>query len=93
MPHLLVKSRQGHYRDQIESQNIINNAKCGIVIEPENSIELADAVIHLQSLNNKSLNELGKNSFDYYQNNLSLEIGVKSFANIFDDVIHIKGKA
>jgi len=76
-----------------DAADIINNAKCGIVIEPENSIELADAVIHLQSLNNKSLNELGKNSFDYYQNNLSLEIGVKSFANIFDDVIHIKGKA
>ncbi len=76
-----------------DAADIINNAKCGIVIEPENSIELADAVIHLQSLNNKALDELGKNSFDYYQNNLSLEIGVKSFANIFNDLVHIKDKA
>jgi len=76
-----------------DAANIINNAKCGIVIEPEDSTELADAVIHLQSLNNQALNELGKNSFDYYQNELSLEIGVKSFTNIFKDLVDIKDNA
>jgi colanic acid biosynthesis glycosyl transferase WcaI len=76
-----------------DAADIINNANCGIVIEPENSAELVDAVIHLQSLNNGALSELGQRAFDYYQSNLSLEIGVQSFANIFNNVVYLNDKA
>ena len=75
-----------------DAADIINNAKCGIAIEPENPTELADAVIHFQSLSNEMLNKRGQNSFDYYQKNLSLGTGVKSFANIFNDLVYIKDR-
>lgn len=55
-----------------EAEKLINDAKAGITVEPENSHEIADAVLKLY--NDKELrNQLGKNGREYVMKNFSRE--------------------
>ncbi len=55
-----------------EAENLINDAQAGIVVEPENSKEIAKAILKLHK--NKELREdLGKNGRSYVMNNFSRE--------------------
>lgn len=67
-----------------DAANIINEAKCGIVFEPENAQALAGAVIELASKTQKELNALGEHARQYYIKNLSLNSGVNQFTRIFE---------
>ncbi len=53
--------------------NIIREAHCGIVVEPDNAKALADAIVEMAGKESIELNELGRNAFEYAINNLSKE--------------------
>jgi glycosyltransferase involved in cell wall biosynthesis len=66
-----------------EARNIMENANCGIFVEPENHIMLSEKVIQFHS--NKSLiSELGTNGRISVLNNFSRQKVIKSF---YEDVI------
>lgn len=69
-----------------EAERLINNAKAGIVIEPENSEQMAEAILKLY--NNRSLiNEYGKNGRKYAIENYSRENITKKFENILYNIM------
>lgn len=64
-----------------EAENLINDAQAGIVVEPENSKEIAKAILKLHK--NKELREiLGKNGRNYVMNNFSREAIARKLENI-----------
>ena len=70
---------------------LVNGAQAGICIDPEDSSQLTDAISQLVEMSNAELDQLGKNAAEYYQNELSLQVGVKLFLDVFYDVT-IKAK-
>jgi len=68
-----------------EAENLINDAQAGIVVEPENSKEIAKAILKLHK--NKELREdLGKNGRSYVMNNFSREAIARKLENILLDL-------
>ncbi|MFR1707590.1 MAG: glycosyltransferase family 4 protein [Clostridium sp.] len=68
-----------------EAENLINDAQAGIVVEPENSKEIAKAILKLHK--NKELREsLGKNGRNYVMNNFSREAIARKLENILLDL-------
>ncbi|MEQ8154569.1 MAG: glycosyltransferase family 4 protein [Clostridiaceae bacterium] len=68
-----------------EAEKLINNAKAGIVVEPENPKEIADAVLKLY--NDKELKEqLGKNGREYVKANYSREAIVKKLERLLINI-------
>lgn len=64
-----------------DANKIVNEAKCGICVEPENPKEMADAILYLY--NNRTLAEkMGKNGRSYVENNFSLEISLKKYEDL-----------
>ncbi len=59
-----------------EAANLINEAKAGIVVEPENEREIAEAVMKLYK-DKELTRELGRNGRKYVEENYSREIIVK----------------
>ncbi|GAA0780830.1 glycosyltransferase family 4 protein [Hathewaya limosa] len=64
-----------------EAEKLINNAKAGIVVEPENSQEIADAVLKLYE-DKKLRKELGANGRKYVKENYSRESITRKLENI-----------
>ncbi len=53
-----------------ESENIINDSKCGLIIEPENEDSLINIINKLNNLkDSKSINSFGHNGYNYVINN------------------------
>ena len=53
-----------------ESENIINDSKCGFIIEPENEESLISVIDKLNDLKNSELiNSFGENGYNYVINN------------------------
>lgn len=68
-----------------EAENLINDAQAGIVVEPENSKEIAKAILKLHK--NKELREdLGKNGRSYVMNNFSREAIARKLEDILLDL-------
>lgn len=64
-----------------EAENLINSAKAGIVVEPENSKEIAEAILRLYK--DKELREkLGENGREYAIRNFSREAIARKLENI-----------
>ncbi len=64
-----------------EAENLINSAKAGIVVEPENSKEIAEAILRLYK--DKELREkLGENGREYAIRNFSREAIARKLDNI-----------
>jgi glycosyltransferase involved in cell wall biosynthesis len=68
-----------------EAADLISKAKAGIVVEPENSIQIAEAV--LQLYNNKELRkEFGRSGRNYVSANYSRETITKKLENILNEL-------
>lgn len=69
-----------------EAEKLINNARGGIVVEPENSQEIAEAVLKL--FNDRELKaELGKNGRDYVEKNYSREAIVTRLETYLKEIL------
>ena len=70
-----------------DASNLVLGADCGVCFEPENSVALAKAVKALMLLDPTDIHRLGKNAERFYDENLSVKVGVDSFEKVFNEVI------
>ena len=69
-----------------DAANLIENANCGLAVQAENEIAIANAVLTLAAIPHDTLVAMGRRGAKYYQEELSLEMGVKKFVEVFKDV-------
>lgn len=69
-----------------DAADLVKEAGCGEVTTPENADELAAAVLRLASLPKSELDAMGKRGAAYYNNELSIDIGVERFLRVFEKV-------
>ena len=56
-----------------EGKRIIEEAECGLVAEPNNSLLLAQKILEFKSLSNAERLEMGKNARKYFENEFESE--------------------
>lgn len=66
---------------QSDTARAINEANCGIVIEPENEPRLIEAMQKISQWSKSELRNSGENGFDYAMKNLSKKSNLKSFVD------------
>ncbi len=69
-----------------DAADLIEIANAGIVCNPGNPNALANSIEKMLLMSDDERRTLGENGSEYYKNNLSLDIGVKKFINIFEEV-------
>lgn len=70
-----------------DATNLVNEARCGIIAEPENPLSLVNAAIKLESMTKDELHSMGENGKEYYVRELSLKVGVNKFTRIFNEIV------
>jgi glycosyltransferase involved in cell wall biosynthesis len=73
-----------------DASNLVSRADCGVCFEPEDSVALAEAAKGLMLLDSTDIQRLGKNAERFYDENLSVTVGVDSFEKVFDEVIDMR---
>ena len=71
-----------------DAADLVVKANCGICIEPENPVSLAQAAKKLMYLDPRDLREMGVNASLFYDEHLSVKVGVDSFSKVFSKVIY-----
>ena len=66
-----------------DAADLIREAGCGTVVPPEDAVALADAIVDMALLPREQIPALGRAAKRYYDDNLSLEKGVDTFATLF----------
>ena len=61
------------------SRELINNANCGIYVEPENINHIVQGIKLLMSKSQKQLNLLGQNGYDYAKEHFDRKILAKKY--------------
>jgi colanic acid biosynthesis glycosyl transferase WcaI len=69
-----------------DSANLVQRAKAGLCCTPGDPADIARAVAQLHALPSAELHRLGENGRRYYDAELSLRIGARRFAELFDEV-------
>lgn len=67
-----------------DAADLVRDSGGGVVAKSEDATDLARAAAELAALSQADLDRLGNNARDYYQNRLSLAVGAKRFADIFN---------
>jgi colanic acid biosynthesis glycosyl transferase WcaI len=67
--------------------DLVKEANCGVIAEPENPEAIANAALKLYSLSYSERRIMAERSKQYYQSNLSLSVGVGKFVEIFKKVV------
>jgi colanic acid biosynthesis glycosyl transferase WcaI len=70
-----------------DAADLVVQSKAGIIIEPENPLALATAAQELANLPTEALQLMGKNALLFYEEKLSLRVGVSKFATIFRKLV------
>jgi len=73
---------------QGDASQIIKEANCGIVTEPENSDEMAAKMIEMSNMSKDKLKVFENNARNYYKKELSKEKGINLFTKHFFKVIN-----
>lgn len=73
-----------------DASNLVSRADCGVCFEPEDSVALAEAAKGLMLLDSTDIQRLGKNAERFYNENLSVMVGVNSFEKVFNEVIDMR---
>ena len=69
-----------------DAANLVNEARCGLIAEPENPVSLANAALKLKSMTKEELQIMGANGKEYYSRELSMEAGVSKFTKVFKEI-------
>ncbi|MDD4927927.1 MAG: glycosyltransferase family 4 protein [Gallionella sp.] len=64
--------------------DVIRQAGCGLVAEPENAESIAASAIKLFEQDESMREQMGEKGRAYYERNFSLEVGVRAFGHIFN---------
>ncbi|MDB3933981.1 glycosyltransferase family 4 protein [Luminiphilus sp.] len=73
-----------------DASNLVSRADCGVCFEPEDSVALAEAAKGLMLLDSTDIQRFGKNAERFYDENLSVTVGVDSFEKVFNEVIDMR---
>jgi len=73
-----------------DASNLVTQADCGVCFEPEDSVALAEACKSLALLDSFDIQRLGINAKKFYDENLSVKVGVDSFEKVLNEAINIK---
>ncbi len=69
-----------------EAARLIETAKAGVIATPENPQSLANAVRALADLSSSERSKMGQSGREYYMRELSMNMGMERFAEIFSRV-------
>ncbi|MGX5173695.1 glycosyltransferase family 4 protein [Aliikangiella sp. IMCC44653] len=70
-----------------DAAGLVSKSSCGEVCEPSNVKAIAAAYSNFASKDKEELEVLGDRARDFYNDNLSLEIGVSKFIDVFNRVV------
>ena len=66
-----------------DAAQLIQSSGGGFCALPENEVSLAETVVKMANLPSKTLVEMGIRNKNFYNENLSLEVGVRKFLSVF----------
>ncbi len=69
-----------------DAANLVREARCGLIAEPENPISLADSALKLASMTKVELQIMGDNGKEYYFRELSVKAGIGKFKKVFEEI-------
>lgn len=64
----------------------VQYADCGIVVEAENSEQIADGIIKLYKMSSKDRAQLGENGFNYLNQNNLMSVLAKKYLALFKNI-------
>lgn len=67
-----------------DAADLVKDSESGVVARSEDAADIARAALELASLTESELERLGNNARTFYQEKLSLTVGVKRFSEIFN---------
>jgi colanic acid biosynthesis glycosyl transferase WcaI len=73
-----------------DAADLVTRAGCGVVCPPEDAPALAEAAWHLFQLSEAERAAMGQRGREFYQRELSMDVGVRRFEDIFSDVVAVK---
>jgi glycosyltransferase involved in cell wall biosynthesis len=71
-----------------DAAHLVLQANCGNFARMEDPKSIAQAIEELARMDSKELKEMGERGLDYYNQNLSISVGVEKFRNIFSAVLY-----
>ncbi|AYG44000.1 glycosyltransferase WbuB [Pseudomonas sp. Leaf58] len=66
-----------------DAAQLVRDADCGVIAEPQNPQALADACIELSLLSEQQRIQMGQRGAEFYRQKLSLKVGVQRFGEHF----------
>jgi colanic acid biosynthesis glycosyl transferase WcaI len=66
---------------------LILRANAGIKCKPGDPKSISEAITKFKSMSKEELDEMGQNGRRFYQEHLSLEVGVKHFIDVFQSIV------
>jgi len=73
-----------------DAAELIKESGAGVIVPPENPVELAKGIIKIANLRFEDRERMGKNGSVYYKNNLSFDIAVNKFERVFVSAVKDK---
>lgn len=70
-----------------DASDLIKRSKAGICCKPMDVSELVNSIVKIKGMNKTDLELMGENAKNFYNKNLSLSAGVKSFVNTFNSLL------
>ena len=77
--------------EKSETAQIIKEAKCGIIVKPQNCEELKNAVLHLNK-NRREKENFGENGKRFLEVNMNLEKNIQKYEEIFKSCLNNERK-
>lgn len=68
-----------------DAANIITETKAGLVAEPSNPASIAETIIQFSALKDGDILTMGKNAKDFYNREMSFEIGIAKLESLLKD--------
>jgi glycosyltransferase involved in cell wall biosynthesis len=72
---------------QGEASDLVRRAACGLVVEPQDSVSLANAADKLSKMANEELFEMGCSGLQFYEDELSLRVGAVKFKKVYERAV------
>jgi glycosyltransferase involved in cell wall biosynthesis len=70
-----------------DAADLVTQAQAGMSVTPENDEEIADAVLRLAALPAGERERMAENAVAFYREHLSLNIGSRKFADLFQHLL------
>lgn len=75
-----------------DAADLVTEAGAGMAVAPENPEAIASATLHLAALPASERKRMAENGMAFYSRNMSLKIGSRKFANLFEQLIRSRSR-